>query len=167
MVYRHPRQVHRESLICARKVPKGCSNNYLGGTGLSCGNSEDGWDPFLAFEDTWSVPCSVRSFGSFEHLEETESSSEEDWETDLLIKGKNNFSATRLPVFAERRRQLGRGGPASHQSVTAQGRSLPRRPLKGWSPKKGETLPHASAAVPTLNSGPCHLPIPQENSPHQ
>lgn len=41
------------------QIPMGCANNCLGGTGLSWGNAEDGCDPFLAFEGTWSVPCSA------------------------------------------------------------------------------------------------------------
>lgn len=43
------------------------------------------------------------SFGSFEHLEETECALERDSGTRLLIKGKNNFSAPRLSISVKGR----------------------------------------------------------------
>ena len=46
----------------------------------------------------------LHSSGSFEHLEEKESAFEEDSETNLLIKGKSNFSATRFCVSIQERR---------------------------------------------------------------
>lgn len=63
----------------------------------------------------------LRSSGSFECLEEKESAFEEDSETNLLIKGKSNFSATRFSVSIREKmiRRLRRGVPASYLSVTS------------------------------------------------
>lgn len=80
------------------------------------------------------------SSGSFEHLEDTESSFEEDSETNLLIKGKSSFSATRL--CSHQREKVTRGlrrGELCFSLVSHSLRMVTSPETRGRKPQEGGT----------------------------
>lgn len=148
------KQIRWESLICASKSQWAVLITALEGMASAGKTLKTGATPSLPLKILDLFPAR-RSSGSFEHLEETESSFEEDSETNLLIKGKSNFSATRLSVSIKERRwqaHSGEGALLLSQSQPEDGHFPGDQ--RAWAPRSGDWLQVPSVSVPTFNL--CH-----------
>lgn len=115
-------------------------------------NSAEGCEPSLPLKIFDLLPT-WHSFGSFELLEESESSEssfEEDSERNLLMKSKRSVSTTRL-VSAKEQMTRGPGRGARCSSVTHGMRTVTaQRPLQGLSLKKGGLIAGPRSCSPNF-----------------